>query len=58
MGYNGVSAVFVCPVFLGAYFLFLSKNVMIYFMNIYSMPKLSMENFNAINPTKNFDKIN
>ena len=58
MGYNGVSAVFICQVFWGAYFLFLPKNVMIDSMNVYSMPKLSMESFNAINPTKNFDKIN
>ena len=41
--------------FLGC--LFLSKNIMIDSMNVYSMPKLSLENFNAINPTENFDKI-
>ena len=55
MGNNGVGTVFVCPVFWGAYFYL--KNAMIDSMNVYSMPKLSLENFNAINPTKNFDKI-
>ena len=54
MGYKGVIAVFVCPVFWGAYFYLNCIDS----MNAYSMPKLSLKNSNAINPKKNLRLVN